>query len=75
FFIHEHFERFLTKVHGRYEPPWYFIPVFVVGAAPWSFVKLHAAAAAWRADPPGGFRPRRFLVLWIVLVFAFFSAS
>ncbi|GAB4171863.1 MAG: glycosyltransferase family 39 protein [Rhodocyclaceae bacterium] len=75
FFIHEHFERFLTKVHGRYQPAWYFVPVFLVGALPWSLLKLHAAAAAWRADAPRGFAPRRFLVLWCAIVFVFFSAS
>src|SRR5512138_47003 len=31
FFIHEHFERFLTKVHRRYQPVWFFVPVLLVG--------------------------------------------
>jgi 4-amino-4-deoxy-L-arabinose transferase-like glycosyltransferase len=35
FFIHEHFERFLTKTHGRYQPAWYFIPILVLGMIPW----------------------------------------
>jgi 4-amino-4-deoxy-L-arabinose transferase-like glycosyltransferase len=35
FFIHEHFERFLTKTHGRYQPAWYFIPILLVGMIPW----------------------------------------
>ncbi len=75
FFIHEHFERFLTKVHGRYQPGWYFVPVFLAGALPWSLIELHAAIHAWRTDSAPGFRPRRFLALWAAVVFAFFSLS
>src|SRR5208282_2836659 len=35
FFIHEHFERFLTDSHHRVGPWWYFIPVLAVGIVPW----------------------------------------
>ena len=35
FFIHEHLQRFLTKVHHRYEPMWYFIPILMIGIMPW----------------------------------------
>jgi len=31
FFIHEHFERFLTTVHHRVEPWWFFIPILIFG--------------------------------------------
>ena len=34
YFIHEHFERYLTKVHARYKPFWYFIPVLAGGSSP-----------------------------------------
>jgi 4-amino-4-deoxy-L-arabinose transferase-like glycosyltransferase len=75
FFIHEHFQRFLTTVHGRYQPWWYFIPVFLLGALPWTSVSLHALASAWELDRPGRFAPRRFLVVWTLFVFVFFSVS
>lgn len=35
FFIHEHFERFLTKVHRRAGPWHYFIPLLLLGITPW----------------------------------------
>ena len=35
FFIHEHFERFLTKVHRRSGPWHYFIPLLLLGITPW----------------------------------------
>lgn len=75
FFIHEHFERFLTKTHSRYQPPWYFFPMLLVGMLPWTLLLFGALARAARGDGAGGFRPRLFLLVWCVFVFAFFSAS
>lgn len=75
FFIHEHFERFLTKKHSRYQPPWYFIPMLLVGMLPWTLLLAGALWRAVRGDGAGGFRPRLFLLVWSVFVFAFFSAS
>lgn len=75
FFIHEHFERFLTKAHDRYEPAWYFLPVLAAGILPWL---VSFAAALWqaaRSSETTRFRPLLFLLLWCVVVFGFFSAS
>lgn len=36
FFVHEHFARFLTKVHHREGAWWYFIPILLLGAMPWT---------------------------------------
>jgi len=71
FFIHEHFERFLTKVHGRYEPPWYFIPVLLGGMMPWSFFLPGAAKFAWEKRDSHIL----FLSLWFGVIFVFFSLS
>ncbi len=75
FFIHEHFERFLTKQHGRYQPPWYFIPVLLAGMLPWTITLFDACARAWKREPDKKFQTRRFLLLWSALVFVFFSVS
>ncbi len=75
FFIHEHFERFLTKEHGRYQPAWYFIPIFAVGMLPWTTMALHGAVSAWRASMPAAFNARRFLGVWSGAIFIFFSLS
>lgn len=75
FFIHEHFERFLTTQHQRAGPIWYFVPVLAAGAVPW-LVSL--PAGLWQAARPvtaTRFRPLRFLLAWCVVVFAFFSVS
>lgn len=76
FFIHEHFERFLTTSHRRGQPIWYFVPVLVGGALPWTGMALQALATAWRRPAAaGGFRPAVFLLAWCAVVFGFFSAS
>ena len=74
FFIHEHFERFLTKTHGRVEPAWYFLPVLAIGFLPWTTLALQAVPGSWRRSGEG-FQPRRFLLLWCLVVLGFFSAS
>ncbi len=32
FFVHEHFTRYLTTEHGRYEP-WFFVPILLGACA------------------------------------------
>jgi 4-amino-4-deoxy-L-arabinose transferase-like glycosyltransferase len=77
YFVHEHWLRFTTRVHDRYEPWWYFLPVLVVGLFPWVFFVWQAVADALA----GGRKARRhrpeawFLVIWIVFIVAFFSKS
>jgi 4-amino-4-deoxy-L-arabinose transferase-like glycosyltransferase len=75
FFIHEHFERFLTKVHHRYQPAWYFIHILLLGALPWTTLALRALPRAWARRPAAAFQPLRFLLLWCLVVFGFFSVS
>lgn len=89
FFVHEHFERFLTTVHRRSEPWWFFLEVQALGSHPWLFAMLAGLLAAWRMDdrplagaagarwpregPPP--RPARLLACWAVLIVFFFSLS
>ena len=75
FFIHEHFQRFLTKEAGRFQPIWYFLPILLVGMLPWLVALFSAPWAAARHDPATRFQPQRFLLVWIAVVFCFFSVS
>ncbi|MGA2548808.1 MAG: glycosyltransferase family 39 protein [Burkholderiaceae bacterium] len=81
FFIHEHFERFLTHEHHREGPIWYFIPILLVGFLPWTFVLPAALLNAWREThlpsrgASGRFMPARLLLLWSGFIFVFFSLS
>ncbi len=74
FFIQEHLSRFLTPMHGRNAPLWFFVPVLIGGLMPWTLALPAALKAAWprsvqRFDPAG------FLGLWVVVSFCFFSLS
>jgi 4-amino-4-deoxy-L-arabinose transferase-like glycosyltransferase len=73
FFIHEHFERFLTKVHHRYQPFWFFVPVLLGTMLPWSVFIPSALKKAWRERR--GQSDLLFLLLWAGVIFAFFSKS
>jgi len=77
YFVNEHFLRFTTKEHGRYEPWWFFFPVLIGGLFPWMVFGWQAVKSA----VAGGWKARRehaeawFLVIWIVFIVLFFSKS
>ena len=76
FFIHEHFQRFLTTTHRRTEPWWYFLPILVAGFLPWMFALPGAIAHAWEREAgTQGVRPLGFALAWSAFIVAFFSAS
>jgi 4-amino-4-deoxy-L-arabinose transferase-like glycosyltransferase len=75
FFVHEHFERYLSNVHKREGAWWYFVPILLAGLLPWT------SALPWlghhdRVEEPDAQRKARsVLIVWSVFVFVFFSAS
>ena len=77
YFYHEHWQRFTTTVHGRFEPWWFFLPVFVGGLFPWLFFAVRATGFSL----PGGWKARQahadawFLIIWIAFIILFFSKS
>ncbi len=77
FFIHEHFERFLTENHNRTGEWWYFVPWFVLGLMPWILVWVVTLPRSWREAVryDNGFSWARFCLVWCAFIFAFFSMS
>jgi 4-amino-4-deoxy-L-arabinose transferase-like glycosyltransferase len=77
FFIHEHVERFLSTEHNRPGPIWYFVPIFGLGAMPWLALWLRSLVPAWidGSPAPNGFSWERFVFVWGMFVFVFFSLS
>ena len=77
YFIHEHWERFTTRVHGRYQPWWFFLALLPAGVFPWTLFAYHAVRDALA----GGWKARHhhaeawFFAIWIGFVVAFFSKS
>jgi hypothetical protein len=74
FFVHEHLQRFTSKVHHRAGPAYYFIPILAVGLVPWLGLLPRALWNA-RRDSAAGFQPRILLATWAVFIFVFFSVS
>src|SRR5258708_5275666 len=74
FFVHEHFTRFLTRVHQRYEPDWFFIPVLLLGFMPWTPLLPALARCGWR-DCRSGHGPSLLLAIWLIFGLVFFSLS
>ena len=77
FFIHEHFQRFLTTEHRRTGAWYYFIPIFLIGITPWLVVLVDGARRAWQEGAANalGFSWQRFALVWAAFIFLFFSAS
>ncbi len=75
FFIHEHFERFLTKTHGRFHPWYYFVPILLLGILPWLTLIFESLWKSWKNDRDPGFQPHRFLLIWAIFIYFFFSIS
>jgi 4-amino-4-deoxy-L-arabinose transferase-like glycosyltransferase len=77
FFVHEHFERFLTEEHQRTGPWWYFVPLAAAGSLPWLVVLAFGARRIWRdgGAAKGVYSWRRLALAWAAFVFVFFSLS
>ncbi|MDO8433495.1 MAG: phospholipid carrier-dependent glycosyltransferase [Candidatus Binatus sp.] len=79
FFIHEHLQRYVSsREHGW--GPWFFIPIVLAGCWPWIFfaplgwsamrtpraASDQGSATLLRSDA-------RFLLIWFIVIFVFFS--
>ena len=74
--VHEHFQRYLTKVHDRYQPWWYFLMILAAGSLPWLPQSVRALAFGWRQSVPrGSFDVSRVLWLSAAFTLCFFSLS
>ncbi len=77
FFIEQHVVRYASPWEHR-EPPWFYLPVLLLGTFPWW---LLSAAAVWNRGAAPTARTNRlsaefiFLYAWFGVVFLFFSFS
>ena len=74
FVVQEHFRRFLEPGH-RPGPWWYFLPIAGAWLLPWTGALPGVLRDAWNAPPDGLLRVERLLLIFAVVVVAFFSVS
>ena len=76
FFIYEHYTRFTTKDLGRYQPWYFFIPILLAGMLPWTLLMFDSMFRSLRSSLPGKmFNVERFLLIWALFIYLFFSIS
>ena len=73
YFINEHFTRYLTNVHRRYQPFWFFIPIIIAGFLPWTSFMLKAFYKNLKQIKNN--QNMLFFMLWAAVPFIFFSIS
>jgi len=85
FFIEHNLERFGTNLYQHSQPFWYYIPVFILAALPWTWFTITALVeSVWTSiqrfrrkesfdEENSGFR--LFLLVWIFVPIVFFSIS
>ena len=76
FIWHENIQRFLApQIHAG--QPWYFyIGVLAAGFLPWIFLLPWAwKASVPESSPPEVYQDRKFLIIWFMVVFLFFSLA
>ena len=77
FFIREHFGRYALDEHRRAGGWYYFLAMLLLGSLPWPFMYFRAMVASWRSSPIHQFEinPNRLLILWVIVITAFYSVS
>jgi 4-amino-4-deoxy-L-arabinose transferase-like glycosyltransferase len=77
FFIYEHYTRFTTRELGRYQPWYYFVPILLTGALPWTVLLFDSLFHIGKPRSGDGkpFNAALFLLIWTVFIYVFFSIS
>ena len=75
FFIQEHLLRYATRIHDRYQPFYFFIPILLAGTLPWCAFLPEAIRGLGKGEKLFGSAEKRFLLTWFGLIFLFFSIS
>ncbi|HXG92165.1 MAG TPA: glycosyltransferase family 39 protein [Blastocatellia bacterium] len=78
FIIKHHFRRFLTNRYSHPQPVWFYLPITLAGALPWTFYLIPAVARLPRIKPRSGDDKDYLLALawvWLAVPLVFFSIS
>jgi 4-amino-4-deoxy-L-arabinose transferase-like glycosyltransferase len=77
YFVEQHLLRYTDLSIGHYEPIWFFIPYLLIGFIPWTFflpqtIKINLPRSWGQRNE---YATQIFFLLWVVIIFLFFSFS
>jgi 4-amino-4-deoxy-L-arabinose transferase-like glycosyltransferase len=75
FFVREHFLRFTTKMHGKTEPFYFYLPILVGGLIPWLFYLIKAWKNKYITESLFSKDENKLLIIWFLLIFIFYTIS
>ena len=75
FFIQEQLLRYATRMHGHYQPFYFYLPIILAGTLPWCAFLPEAIRGLGKGEKLFGSTEKRFLLTWFGLIFLFFSIS
>lgn len=75
FFVREHFLRFTTKMHGKTEPFYYYIPILFGGLIPWLFYLIKSWKNKYITESLFTGDENKLLMVWFLLIFIFYTVS
>lgn len=75
FFIREHFLRYTTTIHERYQPFYFFMPVLLAGLVPYTGLLIDAIRGMFGKCRLIVKSDGIFLGIWFFITFVFFSFS
>ncbi len=75
FFVREHLLRFTTKMHGKTEPLYYYLPVIIGGMLPWLVYLIKAWPNKFIREALFAKYENKLLLVWILFIFLFYTLS
>jgi len=75
FFVREHFLRFTTKMHGKTEPFYFYLPILVGGLIPWLLYLIKAWKNRYITESLFSPDENKLLIVWFLLIFIFYTVS
>ncbi len=75
FFVREHFLRFTTKMHGKTEPFYFYLPILVGGLIPWLLYLIKAWKNRYITESLFSLDENKLLIVWFLLIFIFYTVS
>lgn len=75
FFLQEHLFRYVSRIHGHYQPVYYYLPILLIGTLPWCAFLPEVIARLGMRGKLFEDVEKKLLLAWFGLILVFFSVS